>query len=143
MTTIAYRDGVLAADSQTTYGASTERTFGKTVRRGAVLAGASGSSAICQRFLDWFRAGMSGDPPAMSSGDDHDATGIIVHGPHHILLLNKVGWERRRAEFYAIGSGGEIATGAMAMGASAERAVEIATQHDAYTGGPITVLSVR
>lgn len=143
MTTIAYRDGVLAADSQTTYGKSAEQTFGKIACKGTVLAGAVGCSALCQKFLDWFRSGMLGCAPSMSSGEDADATGIIIHGPEHVLLLNKTGWERRRAAFYAIGSGGEVATGAMAMGADARQAVEIAALHDVYTGGPISVLSVR
>ena len=40
--------------------------------------------------------------------------------------------------FTALGSGFEIALGAMAFGASARQAVELAAQFDVYTGGKIT-----
>ena len=41
---------------------------------------------------------------------------------------------------YAIGSGALYAIGAMAEGASAERAVEVACMFDSHCGGPIVVL---
>ena len=37
-------------------------------------------------------------------------------------------------DFWAVGSGEEYALGAMAMGASAAQAVEVASQFDVYTG---------
>lgn len=45
--------------------------------------------------------------------------------------------------FFAVGSGAEIAIGAMAMGASAEQAVKIAAMYDTQTGGKVTVLSLE
>ena len=43
----------------------------------------------------------------------------------------------------AIGSGSEYALGAMAMGASAKRAVQIASRFDPSTGRGVTVAKVR
>lgn len=48
--------------------------------------------------------------------------------------------DREPSAFWAEGSGRDIAIGAMAMGATAGRAVQVASTFDAYTGGTITVL---
>jgi ATP-dependent protease HslVU (ClpYQ) peptidase subunit len=40
-------------------------------------------------------------------------------------------------EFIAIGSGGDLAMGAMGAGATARQAVEIAARFDCFTGGKI------
>lgn len=42
----------------------------------------------------------------------------------------------------AIGSGGEVATGAMLMGASSREAVKIASKIDIYTGGKIKTVNL-
>lgn len=68
MTTIAYRDGVMAADTLTTWGNSRDGYVSKIAKRGSVLAAGSGSMAHVQRFLDWFRTGMKGDPPEFVGG---------------------------------------------------------------------------
>src|SRR5690606_24381759 len=44
-----------------------------------------------------------------------------------------------RSGKYAIGSGGAGAIGALSAGASPREAVRIATLHDAYSGGTVTV----
>lgn len=46
-------------------------------------------------------------------------------------------------QFYAIGSGGPYALGAMAMGASPEEAVAIASRFDPGTGSEIEVLQLK
>lgn len=46
-------------------------------------------------------------------------------------------------EFYAIGSGGPYALGAMAMGATPEEAVAIASRFDPGTGSEIEVLQLK
>ena len=46
------------------------------------------------------------------------------------------------ADFYAIGSGNELALGAMAAGADARRAVEIAIMLDTSSGGEIHTMNV-
>jgi len=46
-------------------------------------------------------------------------------------------------EFFAIGSGAAIALGAMAFGASAEVAVEIACRYDTCSGPPVVRASLN
>lgn len=46
------------------------------------------------------------------------------------------------ASFYAIGSGRRLAIGAMAAGASAKEAVEIACRFDTHSRGPVNAARV-
>lgn len=140
MTTIAYRDGVLAADTLACWGTNRDGFATKIVKRGPVLAGASGSLSACQAFLDWFRGGLRGDPPAMPDGEA-SSFGLIITPADDVLVWGPRGWERTRNPTVAMGSGGEFATGAMTMGATAEEAVRVAMIHDTKTGGNVTVLS--
>lgn len=140
MTTIAFKAGVIAADTLATWGNSRDGEFTKIARRGPFLAGVSGAVAPCQRFLDWFVSGMEGDPPPMPEGDAL-AHGIIITPADECLTWGPRGWERTRVETYALGSGADYATGAMAMGATAEEAVRVAMRFDTKTGGE--VLSLR
>lgn len=139
MTTIAYRDGVLAADTLCCFGNSRDGFATKAVKRGPYLAAASGAVAAMGRFLDWVRGGLQGEPPPMPDGD-HTTFGIIVCPDGSCLTFGPSGWERTKADTYAIGSGADYAQGALAMGASAEEAVRIAMQFDVKTGGEITVI---
>jgi hypothetical protein len=40
---------------------------------------------------------------------------------------------------YATGSGGQLALGALAMGATPEEAIKVASKYDAYTGHGVQV----
>ena len=72
-----------------------------------------------------------------------DGDGLIISpsekiflwtGGKHLVLVD--------APFMALGSGAKVAMGAMAAGATAERAVRIACDYDIYTGGRIITLRV-
>ncbi|WP_374387103.1 hypothetical protein [Brevundimonas sp.] len=139
MTTIAYRDGVLAADTLATWGDSRDGRISKIVKRGPILACAGGAVAGGQRFLDWVRTGMQGDPPESTTGDG-EWYGYIITPDDQFCLWGPRGWERCRGETLTLGSGSEYAKGAMSMGADAVRAVEVAILHDTKSGGPIEVL---
>lgn len=140
MTTIAYKDGVLAADSLATWGDNRDGYVTKIRRRGNVLAAVSGSIAHGQAFLDWFVLGMKGDPPPMGGSDDGNAHGFLITPDDWLCMWGPRGWERSRGPTMTAGSGGEFAKGAMSAGCSAPDAVAIAIQHDTKSGGPITVL---
>lgn len=138
VTTVAYRGGVIAADSQVTCADADVGRFGKIAERNGILCGAAGSMALAIGFLDWFRRGMKGEPPPMKKGDS-GAEAFIVHDGW-VICYDDTGWDRQRAEYYAIGSGQKLALGAMAAGASAEGAVRCAIKHDVYSGGDVTVM---
>lgn len=139
MTTIAYRDGVLAADTQQTdaHGCAHGRVV-KVTRRGPILAAAAGQACHARKFLDWFRAGMNGEPAI--GDDDRNADGILFLPDGTVIEFSPRGSKTVTCEFYATGSGMDYALGAMAMGASAEEAVRVAMRFDNCTGGEVTVL---
>lgn len=139
MTTIAFANGVLAADTQSTSGDLRGGYDVKIAKHGSVLAASAGVTALCQRFMDWFRAGMKGEPPAMKM-DEFTAWGTLFYADDCIASLNEAGWERFSAPLWTNGTGGEIALGAMAAGKTPEEAVRIASRFDKSTGGEITVL---
>ncbi|MDO9334945.1 MAG: hypothetical protein Q7T61_00960 [Caulobacter sp.] len=141
MTTVAYRDGVLAADTLATWGDNRDGRVTKIAKRGSVLAAISGSLSHGQAFLDWFRSGMKGDPPPMGDTDGSYAHGHLITEDGWICMWGPRGWERSKAHMYAAGTGMEFAKGAMSAGLSPSEAVAVAIQHDTKSGGEITVLT--
>lgn len=143
MTTVAYRAGVLAADSQVTTHTHRDGSVVKIVKNGPYLAAACGCWPTCLKFLDWFRAGMpEARTPDMSGGNDdkNGATGHIFTPDGMILTFTHAGWSRRRADYYASGIGSDYAYGAMAMGAMAEEAVRAALIFETASGGDVVTL---
>lgn len=141
MTTIAWDGKALAFDSQTTCGNHRDLNVTKAVKRRGAIAAVAGTSAMGLKFLDWFRTGMVGDPPEAGEGDE-SFWGLIVT-PDRLLIWNSAGWLTGKSEPYTLGSGGTYALGAMAAGADARTAVEIAARYDTGTGGEITVLTLK
>lgn len=135
MTTIAYRDGMLAADTQTSFSGIRCADQRKIHREGRLLTGFSGTSTNYERFRSWVRDGMSGD------FDSRGGNVFILppSGPAVIWGDGDYPW-REPSEFWALGSGEHLALGAMSAGATAEEAVRIAMRWDNATGGEITVL---
>lgn len=79
-----------------------------------------------------------GNPPEVK-----DTTLIIVLKDGRVRAWEDLGWVDIDAPFRALGTGSQIALGAMAAGASAIEAVTIASNFDAYTGGDISVFSLE
>lgn len=142
MTTVAWDGKTLAADSQATVGAIRARVV-KIVRSpdGFLAAGAGELNSITP-WLRWVSAGLN---PDEQPDELHSKSHVIIidpkgkaftfeGSPTRLPLLNK---------FWALGSGMELALGAMAMGADARTAVKVAAKFDVYTGGRIVVLTPR
>lgn len=144
MTTIAYRDGIMAADSRAYSGNRFpvgEKTKIRLLDDGTLIGVSSTVPGEGEAVIQWFAAGA--DPKDGPSAS-----------PKHTLLAVRPGGEvffaddsyfisgPLKAEFFAIGSGGEYAQGAMAMGASAEQAVRIACRLDPWSAEPVMVLEL-
>mgnify|MGYP000914160185 CR=1 FL=1 len=138
MTTIAYRDGVLAADSKVTdggcYVGSVQKVFRAEDGTIGALAGCLGDNGI---FRDWLLSGREGPCELKDQGSE----GIFVTPDGKIWNVYHGGkvFEITGSAFYAHGSGFRIALGAMAAGASAEAAVRICCDLDDSTREPIRV----
>ena len=145
MTVIAYRDGVMAGDTATSWGDDI-RTFRKTkvfrfdIGGTIMLVGVSGESASSQKFINWMLAGMSPPPPEMTKGEDFVV--LVVHDDGCIELWTEKMVPVATAEsYFAIGNGMGQALCAMDAGATAEQAVGITIRRHPGCGGEVT--SVR
>lgn len=140
MTTIAYKDGVIAYDSRQTRG-------------GAIV---SDDAPKCQVVdgVSFFLAGAVCDEKALiaayfgtPSAVPVECSGYAVDGGKLLMVGydDKTGiWKQELdpANPDAIGSGSAYALAAMDMGASAEDAVRAAMKRDIYTGGKIRALRI-
>lgn len=143
MTTIAYRDGVLAADTAMHRGTTRVDGITKIVRASdGLLAGAAGTAGYNGSFLAWAVDGrLRAEPPPVAKEDnDNYDTGLIFHPDGLVELFEPSGRFEARPAYFAIGSGRDAALGAMFSGADAVTAVKAAIAHDAWTSGGITVL---
>ena len=141
MTTIAYRDGVLAADRRVSDGHSIIGEDRKIVMGYDCLAGAGGRADCCEMFIQWVLAGRPDDDlPDIEAGQLH---AITIEADGQILVWQNIAAPFPiTAPFLAVGSGDEFAIGAMEMGADAKTAVEVASRRDLATGGGIDILTL-
>lgn len=139
MTTIAYRDGVLAADSQVTLGSmrlpGSALKIGKT--KAGVLYGGAGSVAACGEFFDWVNSPDDGELP------EGEYSGIIVLPKGEVMEIENGSFlPKMKQKFIAVGSGAPYALAAMMAGATAQEAVKIATKLDIHSSGPIKTVKL-
>ncbi len=133
MTSIAYRDGILAADSRATAGDhgwvkadEVQKIF--RLPDGSLFAGAGdqGLHGALRAFL----SEESGERPDIG---DSDAIQVMLDGKIWYYTGKSV--RVAKAPFIALGSGLPALLGAMYAGASAQEAVAIACKIDPYSGG--------
>ncbi len=137
MSTIAANRSEMAADSQSTTGATRSRTPRSKVQRiNGHLVAAVGKTDVIPAFFEWYEKGRpKDDKPEV--GESFEALALTPEGLfQYYERLEPIGIVE---DFWAIGQGSEIALGAMAAGASPERAVEIACELNIYTGPPVVV----
>lgn len=143
MTTVAYRNGVIAADSGLVGGGTCDCHADKIAKRAdGSVAGAAGEAWWMAAFLTWFRADK---PVAELPAGGSNSSGFVVTGRNITLFENNEGNVRSfpiRAKYYAIGSGCRLALGAMFAGAHPVDAVRAAMAHDDSTYGRIHSLRV-
>ncbi|HEY1299243.1 MAG TPA: hypothetical protein VGF07_02025 [Stellaceae bacterium] len=142
MTAIAYRDGVLAADSSCFQGAILGGKSRKIWRLAdGRLFAASGRIADTEACRQWIEDG--GDPVRRPSPCERESFAAFVIGPGARDVV-KIEWDFRpftapEAEFWAIGCHYEFLLGAMAAGAAAAAAVELACRYGDGAVGPIQI----
>ncbi|QJA43107.1 hypothetical protein [Phaeobacter phage MD18] len=150
MTTIAYRNGVMAADTLMSRGNESSEGAVKIFTTKKFLVGMSGAFANLAP-LKGFITEREGEVD--SPGDLWEFWGDVpFYGNGYCaLIVTKSGeiWNAIDSppvlipsEFDAIGSGGTYAMGAMGMGATAGDAVRIARKFDINTGGSVIRLTL-
>lgn len=141
MTTIAWKDGILAADSRVSCGDRLVGHWSKLrvieVAGERVAYALTGNQAYSPLFEAFLAKGEIHDE-LKKDGDDYWRAAVVRGGGLREYESGCLEIPRSDAPFEAWGSGTKYALGAMAAGASAEEAVKIASMFDLGTGGPVT-----
>lgn len=146
MTTVVYRDGILAADTQITYGATIMPCKIKKLTKlpNGALFGYCGSvelGEIMKKSL--INIGQSdGVLEDRRDLDKENFEGILVTPEGRTLFFENRSWVSVEVPYVAMGSGKEHAYGALALGASAKQAVRAAILLDPGTGGKVQAISI-
>ena len=144
MTVIAWDGKTLAADSEATSGyvrGTTNKIF--QISENGSLVGLSGDHDCCMALLVWLRGGRNAnDWPNAAQSSTGWARAMEIKPGGNVVYYEKHPYPLIiRMSFHAIGAGRECAIGAMAAGASAVRAVEIASEFVPGCGGGIDTLT--
>jgi ATP-dependent protease HslVU (ClpYQ) peptidase subunit len=141
MTTVAFRDGVMACDSrysETPVGVTRgPKVFRKKVGKQEVLIGICGDVFAAMLFVDWYGSKdevLHKTLTEMASDDFY----VLIWDGKKLLEANRYCRPCEVEEaYYAIGSGGVHAITAMDCGKSAAQAVQMAMKRDSATGGRV------
>lgn len=146
MTIIVYRDGVLAGDRMCSTDYDLINGYHTKIHshRG-VSWGGCGSAQDCAAFNEWVTTGRSNaNMPELDNDKDTGFIGLVIETDGTIRHYNgRLYSFPIENPFHAIGNGDMVAYGAMAMGATAEQAVEIASRFVLGCGGGIDVLRLH
>ncbi|MDB5996884.1 MAG: proteasome subunit beta [Pseudomonas sp.] len=140
MTTIAYKDGVIAYDSRETIGSTiVDDDCEKCQTSGGV------HFLLCGSTPDY--AALIGGYFGEVFTGSIEASGLAVDGGALVLIGHdkKTGFWKDRIRLdnaFALGSGSHFALTAMDMGATAAEAVEMAKKRDTSTGGQVRTLVI-
>lgn len=142
MTTIAYRDGIMAADSQVTVGGFNACQSRKIIKLkdGSLLGGAGSivSTARIMRFME-----EHGEITELVIGASPDCGMIYVRPEGTVWIIEggkRGGMAQVEGLYFAEGSGTLPALVAMRTGMSAVKAVEVAAEFDTATALPVVSL---
>lgn len=143
MTVVCWDGATLASDRQLTVDGELKGLTRKIARsRNGTICGASGDAALCNKAIEWVLGGMKQDRrPSAGNGEDVDLIVVLPNGNALLALDNALTMEPLPRKQWAIGSGAQLALGAMAMGATAERAVQVASSLSVNCGGGVDILT--
>lgn len=140
MTVIAFDGRTLAADKRATDHRGKTSTTTKIHRApGGELLACVGDASVCAELLAWFVAGA--EPVAFPQSARASVADLYVFGPGGVLCYCAGPYPFTvECRHFAAGSGGDVAKGAMFMGADARKAVEAACSLRGDCGNGIDVL---
>lgn len=146
MTTIVYRDGVMAADTRGYSGKQHPLGLRLKVRRlndGCLVGVGSREVGQADCVADWLTCG--GSPAelekALGTFERQTFQALKVNPDGSASLYDDTGWPSlAEGPYYAVGSGEDFAYGALASGRCAVEAVAVAIQLDPWSDYPLLYL---
>lgn len=143
MTTIAFKNGVLAADTRCTIDDVIDPSEHKKVFRfkNGALIGLAGDTGVIMAAIKKLRR----DPDDFESikADKRELNAIYVRADGKVFEKDSSGWTPITAKYAATGSGYLAALVAMRCGKSAVQAVKIAMEFDKNTGGKVRSVRLK
>lgn len=145
MTTICFKNGILAADTMVSDNRGRRLGYRDKIARSpdGALSGLVGAADHIMLWNAWVSSDRRSPPPDLLDDDNKASIGILILPDGEIVEKEGAGGFLTYAPLQgcaAWGSGAEIAIGAMLGGSSAKEAVVIAAVADLFTDGEITVL---
>lgn len=143
MTIIVWDGTTLAADKQAT-NSGLKRKVTKIHKINGCLIGFSGDFDYAQTMRKWFENGADVEKFPKHQEDDNKWVGVLVITPERKIFKyerSPIPMDFTEGGAMCIGSGRDFAFGAMAMGADAVKAVQIASAYEASCGMGIDVLT--
>ncbi|WP_110947402.1 proteasome subunit beta [Pseudomonas bohemica] len=141
MTTIAYKDDVIAYGSRCTRGTTiTDVDCEKLQTLKGVHFLCTGCTCDFDALIEAY-FGTAGSAPVEASGYavDGEALWLIGHDDKTGFWKNRISLDRADA----IGNGSPFALTAMDMGATAAEAIEMAKKRDTCSGGQVRTLTIQ
>ena len=156
MTTVAFKDGIMAADSQASDGEDFFCRITKIHRlHNGALVGQSGDCDVRDVLAVLEKATPRKMPTREALWNTKTSFSGIVAFPGGKLYTVDIGRAKAdegewcaqviecKERMTAVGSGAKYVLGAMAAGRSAKQAVQIACRFDGYSNGPVIEVAVR
>ncbi len=144
MSTIAFKDGIVVADTQTDWGNRKIKSLKKIVDHGDIVVAGSGDADDRHLNALFMALDNSEDFPTVRELKDlpQEFVALVFTRKTKQVFLVQTGENAPfileiKDKFFAIGSGGDYAMGAMAAGASAKEAVRISCMLDIHSNKPI------
>jgi ATP-dependent protease HslVU (ClpYQ) peptidase subunit len=138
MTTIAYKDGIIAVDSRTTSGStiSSDRAQKIFYKDGVCFVLGGQMNLVDDLINSWPDLGIETENIGGFAWDGEKLWEIVCSDEKLTKQKHDVN------EPWACGTGGDFALGALDMGATAEEAVKIAIGRDIYSGGEVKTVRI-
>jgi 20S proteasome alpha/beta subunit len=139
MTTIVYRNGIMAADSSVWEEGTLSHKMKKLHRlKDGSVVGIFGTVSSCINLIEYLKDNKK-KPKSMNGA------GAIIAFPDGRLLSceGSTVVPIEKARYLAAGSGMSVALGALHQGATAIQAVKAAIAHDASSRGPVKSMRIK
>jgi len=142
MTTIVYKDGVLAGDGRVTVNdmVVTDKATKVHKIKGGWLYGWCGGVEDAEILKRALRKGL---PDQLNNPQLNNITALLIDHAGTIALYEGSIWIVQKEPYYAIGSGSPYALGALDAGADAIAAAKIATARDTNSGGKVRSVRLK
>jgi hypothetical protein len=141
VTVIAWDGTTLAGDKRCTTKYGLISVVTKVRRRGEELVAMSGSESIAFEMFAWYDYGAKPEEFPQAARDANASMAVVARDGLRLYTNGPYPELRDVKKLFVMGTGGDIALGAMAAGRNATEAVLIANEYCAWCGNGVDTLT--